>query len=60
MDAVNVTIDAPDRRSMRVVLGVLAVAVGAVVVLVPSAAPASALFGHVPIGGYDRGGYEYS
>jgi hypothetical protein len=61
LDAVNVTIDAPHRRSrLRVVLGAIAVAVGAVVVLAPSAAPASALFGHVPIGGYDRGGYEYS
>jgi hypothetical protein len=62
MDPVKVTADGPRRRSrLGAVLSALAVALGVIVAMVPSAAaPASALFGYVPIGGYERGGYEYS
>jgi hypothetical protein len=41
-------------------LGMVAVTLGVIAMMVPSAAPASALLGYIPIGGYERGGYEYS
>ena len=46
---------------MRKMLGFIAATVTAIAVMVPSAAPVSALrVGYGQFGGYDVGGYEYS
>jgi Spy/CpxP family protein refolding chaperone len=44
------------RSLLLVFAATLAIGLAAAV----SAAPASAQFGHLPFGGYDRDGYEYS
>jgi hypothetical protein len=44
------------RKILRTIGAILAIVA---VIAITSAAPASALAGHISFGGYDRGGYEF-